>query len=151
MEKMSPDVYIQYVWEKLTKRERQELMKIEYFRYKSFLIRWKWSDKGNNLSASTMSQAGFYNCGYGDLVQCAFCNGRLSQWCEGDSPLFSHSKEFQFCKFVKQIDCDNIQWFNKKEGVIKRGIKYPYYLSLVPRQKPSISGNLAKLFVLKTL
>lgn len=53
-------------------------------------------------TAQKMAVAGFFYLGYGDSVQCSFCNGRLRDWSAMDDPWSKHARKFPHCKFILQ-------------------------------------------------
>lgn len=55
-----------------------------------------WSDTWP-VSPKALAQAGFYYCGPDDMVQCAWCYGKLQGWEQGDNPLREHAKHFASC------------------------------------------------------
>ena len=61
-------------------------MSSEEARLRSFL-RWPYS---NLIQPLDLAKAGMYFIGPGDLVQCAFCQGKLEGWSRGDNPLEEH-------------------------------------------------------------
>jgi len=55
-----------------------------------------WSDTWP-VSPKALAQAGFYYCGPEDMVQCAWCYGKLQGWEQGDNPLTEHARHFASC------------------------------------------------------
>jgi len=55
-----------------------------------------WSDTWP-VSPKALAQAGFYYCGPDDMVQCAWCYGKLQGWEQGDNPLKEHARHFASC------------------------------------------------------
>merc|ERR1719259_966931 len=55
-----------------------------------------WSDTWP-VSPKALAQAGFYYCGPEDMVQCAWCYGKLQGWEQGDNPLTEHARHFSSC------------------------------------------------------
>ena len=55
-----------------------------------------WSDKWP-VTPNALAQAGFYYCGPEDMVQCAWCYGKLQGWKQGDNPLREHKRRFASC------------------------------------------------------
>ena len=55
-----------------------------------------WSDTWP-VSPKALAQAGFYYCGPDDMVQCAWCYGKLQGWEQGDNPLREHARHFASC------------------------------------------------------
>jgi hypothetical protein len=54
------------------------------------------------------NQSGLYYSGHGDLVICAFCNGRLNNWQINDHPVLEHAKWFPTCSYVRGTETRNI-------------------------------------------
>ena len=46
---------------------------------------------------NALAQAGFFYCGPEDMVQCAWCYGKLQGWEQGDNPLVEHARHFPSC------------------------------------------------------
>ena len=44
----------------------------------------------------------FYYIGHNDKVKCAYCNGELYNWAEGDTAWGEHIQHFPTCSFVQQ-------------------------------------------------
>ena len=55
-----------------------------------------WSDTWP-VSSKALVQAGFFYCGPEDMVQCAWCYGKLQGWEQGDNPLTEHARHFASC------------------------------------------------------
>ncbi|CAG2162698.1 unnamed protein product, partial [Oppiella nova] len=51
------------------------------------------------ISIETLANAGFFYL-EGDLVQCAFCRGIISNWQQGNEPYAEHLKHFPLCPFI---------------------------------------------------
>lgn len=49
------------------------------------------------VSSKALAQAGFFYCGPEDMVQCAWCYGKLQGWEQGDDPLIEHARHFASC------------------------------------------------------
>ena len=65
-----------------------------------------WSDTWP-VSPKALAQAGFYYCGPDDMVQCAWCYGKLQGWEQGDNPLREHAKHFASCPKFGDRKADN--------------------------------------------
>ena len=75
-------------------REATIIFRDEKERLRTFEGSW------NNLSPVTpkaLVQAGFFYCGLEDIVQCAWCYGKLGGWEQCDDPLVEHVKHFPNC------------------------------------------------------
>ena len=69
----------------------------------------KWSDTCP-VTPNVLAKAGFYFCGPKDMVQCAFCYGKLEGWLQSDIPLIEHAKHFPNCsKFGKKQKTTNVR------------------------------------------
>jgi len=53
------------------------------------------------VSAVELARAGFFYTGAIDRVQCAFCQGFLRNWVDGDTPEGEHRRHFPDCPFVR--------------------------------------------------
>ena len=63
------------------------------------------------VTPNTLAQAGFFYCGPEDMVQCAWCYGKLQGWEQGDNPLKEHAHHFASCsKFgdYKAVDSKSL-------------------------------------------
>lgn len=60
------------------------------------------------LSPRTMTEAGFYYINRDDIVRCAFCNIEVGRWVEGDDPMADHERWAPACRFVRNIDNNNV-------------------------------------------
>ncbi|XP_067928989.1 uncharacterized protein [Watersipora subatra] len=105
---MSPSDYCHHVMNVLSEEQREVLMCHEIHRKKTYLVNWPHSDIVG-LSANNMAKAGFYYVGHDDLVQCAFCRGRLKSWTANDVPMEEHTRLFNFCRFVRALSCGNVE------------------------------------------
>ena len=77
-----------------------------------------WSDTWP-VSPKALAQAGFYYCGPEDMVQCAWCYGKLQGWEQGDNPLTEHARHFASCpKFGdrKAVDASSLVSVHKSQG-----------------------------------
>jgi len=45
-----------------------------------------------------------------DRVQCVFCRGSLHHWERDDNPMTEHARSFNFCRFVKGLECGNREY-----------------------------------------
>ncbi|XP_067949412.1 baculoviral IAP repeat-containing protein 7-like [Watersipora subatra] len=106
LEALPVQEYIPGIME-LTKAERLSLMADEKNRRKTFLANWPHADVPN-LTGNDMAAAGFYFLGESDKVHCAFCQGILHTWMEGDRPLLEHNIAFGFCKFIRAMNSSNV-------------------------------------------
>jgi len=61
----------------------------------------------NPVKASDLAAAGFFLFPPGDRVKCAFCNGRVKNWEQGDVPMDEHRKHYPRCPFLRG-DSDNV-------------------------------------------
>ena len=111
LDEMAPQEFLNYVHEELTLEERESLMVDEGQRRKTFQVNWPHSGQ---LSGVKMAQAGFYFLNTSDRVQCVFCRGSLHAWSENDSAMAEHAKAFNFCRFVKGLECGNREYRSKK-------------------------------------
>jgi len=71
------------------------------------------------VSPETLVQAGFYYCGPGDTVQCAWCYNKLMGWEEDDDPLTEHKRHFPACpKFgdSKSVDVSSLVNIRNSQG-----------------------------------
>ncbi|XP_067929371.1 uncharacterized protein [Watersipora subatra] len=111
LDQKTPKEYLCYINNDLTTEERESLMVDEGQRRRTFQI--KWPHYGT-LSGTKMAEAGFYYLGEGDQVQCAFCRGRLRNWSQHEVPMTEHARLFNFCQFVKGLNCGNREYRSKK-------------------------------------
>ncbi|XP_067948819.1 baculoviral IAP repeat-containing protein 7-B-like [Watersipora subatra] len=58
-----------------------------------------WPDS-NPVSATSLTEAGFYFTGCNDEVQCFSCGGILKDWQTNDCPWREHAKWFPHCSFL---------------------------------------------------
>lgn len=75
----------------------------KYPEYKRFKARLETFEKwlpSHCLDPHQLSEAGFYYCGYGDLVMCFYCGVCICDWKRGDSPFVEHVKRSFCCKFA---------------------------------------------------
>lgn len=72
-------------------------------RLKSFS---SWSS-GKISNPETLSKAGLFFSGKGDLVICFFCGGSLKDWQNEDVPWVEHARWFPNCKYVKLCKGEN--------------------------------------------
>ena len=107
LDAMSPREYLPFVLNELSLDERESLLIDEGQRRKTFQANWPHYGQ---LSGKKMAQAGFYSLGDTDRVQCVFCRGRLHSWSENDIPLTEHARAFNFCRFVKELECRNREY-----------------------------------------
>ena len=112
VDRMSPREFCNHVFNELSLEQREALMCDEAQRRKTYLVNWPHSNH-STLSGIKMAQAGLYSLGDYDQVQCAFCRGRLHRWEPGDVPMVEHARMFNFCKFVKGLQCGNIEYKSK--------------------------------------
>ena len=59
--------------------------------------------KSITITPHELCGAGFIYTGYGDMVKCVFCQGKLSQFETTDIPIVEHSKHFPQCEFVRTM------------------------------------------------
>jgi len=107
LDDMSPKEFLTYVLKELTLEERESLMVDERQRRKTFLVNWPYDDQRSGVK---MAQAGFYSLNCADRVQCVFCRGSLHQWSSPDTPMVEHARSFNFCRFVKGLECGNREY-----------------------------------------
>ncbi|XP_067929112.1 baculoviral IAP repeat-containing protein 7-like [Watersipora subatra] len=103
--------YLTYIKNDLTTEERESLMVDERERRRTFQTQWPHD---GTLSGMKMAEAGFYYLGEGDQVQCVFCRGRLRNWSQHEVPMTEHARLFNFCQFVKGLNCGNREYRSKK-------------------------------------
>ena len=81
----------------LTDRSFRLDMKLESKRLESFT---NWLTI-TNVCPENLAKAGLYYFGIADRVKCAFCNGILRNWEQGDEPMVEHRKFFPNCAFLR--------------------------------------------------
>jgi hypothetical protein len=59
----------------------------------------RWS-KSCPVTASSLSDSGFYYTGFGDEVRCFFCFGTIRGWEENDDPWEEHARWFPDCSYL---------------------------------------------------
>lgn len=116
-----------------------EQMKDEDKRLETYNGRWP---HGLSVLSEKLAKAGFYYCGPGDRVMCAFCKGSLEEWKPTDDPINEHKKYFSTCSFINKISSsdtpDRVENLNKDKqpkkkptpdqfGVVCEKPKYPQY------------------------
>ena len=69
--------------------------RIKEERIKSFFDFWPLGIMPH--TPDTFACAGFFHCGPGDTVQCAWCYGKLLNWNRNSCPLSEHKKFFPNC------------------------------------------------------
>ena len=73
--------------------------------FKDFSMRLKsfstWP-KYAPVAAQELANAGWFYTGLSDRVQCAWCNGVVYNWEEGDTGFGEHHKHYPNCDFLKQ-------------------------------------------------
>ena len=86
-------------------RETEILSQHRYYdqRIKTFQ-RWP---KSMIITAPELCAAGFIYSGYGDMVKCVFCRGKLSQFETSDIPIVEHARHFPQCEFIRTMMPDN--------------------------------------------
>ncbi|XP_065175203.1 baculoviral IAP repeat-containing protein 7-like [Sycon ciliatum] len=57
--------------------------------------------KEDTVSGRQLATAGFTYLGQGDTVTCLECNGRLSDWVDGDRPASQHARWFPSCSYIR--------------------------------------------------
>ncbi|XP_013391201.1 E3 ubiquitin-protein ligase XIAP-like [Lingula anatina] len=115
----------------LTERPRHERYAIESTRVQSF-ANWPPS---YTLRPEELARAGFFYAGFGDNVNCFFCNGWLRNWEPQDDPWAEHARWFPRCGFVRQCKGD------KFIRMIKEG-NSPHNLSQAQTQtQQGVSGS----------
>ena len=82
------------------------------------------------VPAEEFALAGFYYCGPGDTVVCAYCQGKLEDWSEGDDPLYEHAKHYRHCPFLipllKRPKISGYSQSSKRQKTFRKwGHKYP--------------------------
>lgn len=60
------------------------------------------------VSPAELARAGFHYLGYGDTVQCFFCDGILRHWVHGDTPRGEHERHFPACGLMMGRDVGNV-------------------------------------------
>jgi len=73
-----------------------------------------WPSTGK-VAAADLARAGFFYVGTADRVQCAFCQGCLCNWVEGDTPVGEHRRHFPECPFVCGVSVENVPSVNRAE------------------------------------
>ncbi|XP_067929674.1 baculoviral IAP repeat-containing protein 7-like [Watersipora subatra] len=111
LDQKNPKEYLTYIKNDLTTEERESLMVDEGERRRTFQTRWPHD---GTLSGAKMAEAGFYYLGERDQVQCVFCRGRLHNWSQQEVPMTEHARLFNFCRFVKGLNCGNREYRSKK-------------------------------------
>ena len=81
-------------------QEKRQKLKEKDNRVATFRGNWP---KDMPVTAEELAEAGFYFVGPNDKVACPFCNGRIFNWDEDDSPLEVHTRWFPICPFVKKV------------------------------------------------
>ena len=82
----------------------------EQLRYESKRLETleKWPKK-HIIDITKMAEVGLYFSGKDDKIVCAFCNGAMVNWAEGDEPAKEHYKYFaDKCPIVKGESTDNV-------------------------------------------
>ena len=59
----------------------------------------RWPES-NRITAEQLCDAGFYYTGFDDQVRCFYCDGRLTQWADGDDPWKEHARWFPGCSYL---------------------------------------------------
>ncbi|XP_067930248.1 baculoviral IAP repeat-containing protein 7-like [Watersipora subatra] len=111
LDQKTPREYLSYINNDLTTEERESLMVDEGQRRRTFQTQWPHD---GTLSGNKMAEAGFYYLGERDQVQCVFCRGRLHNWSQNEVPMTEHARLFNFCRFVKGLNCGNREYRSKK-------------------------------------
>jgi hypothetical protein len=58
-------------------------------------------------AAKCLAHAGFFYFDQGDLVQCVYCQGILSDWQKRDNPMDVHKHHFAHCPFINELPLVN--------------------------------------------
>ncbi|ESO88916.1 hypothetical protein LOTGIDRAFT_94905, partial [Lottia gigantea] len=61
----------------------------------------------NRVHPVSLAEAGFIYLGTGDTVQCVYCQGKLSQWENGDDPIREHFRHFSTCFYILEMKMNN--------------------------------------------
>ena len=61
--------------------------------------------KKDIVSVLSLSRAGFFYTGNGDMVRCAFCRRDFINWRAGDIPTEEHQRGVPYCPFVVENFC----------------------------------------------
>ncbi|XP_033122719.1 baculoviral IAP repeat-containing protein 2-like, partial [Anneissia japonica] len=67
----------------------------------------------STMTPSTLTRAGFFYTGSGDMVKCFSCNGKIEDWEFGDSAIGEHKRFFPNCKFVREKYMQNQLLWNQ--------------------------------------
>ena len=59
--------------------------------------------KPHIVTAQSLAQAGFYYTNRNDIVECAFCLGKIYNWKVGDNAVEEHRRLFPNCSFIKRV------------------------------------------------
>lgn len=73
-------------------------MFFESERLKSFNT---WPHPKEHISIEILAKAGQFYSGHSDMVMCAFCHLKQSQWQSDDHPILEHYKHFKNCRFIR--------------------------------------------------
>lgn len=86
--------------------ERKEQMLREENRFSTF--QGVWVPYSQIVRSEDLARQGFFYIGPNDRVMCAFCEGILSRWSQGDRVEDEHARHFQTCSFVNGSETRNI-------------------------------------------
>ncbi|XP_033095509.1 baculoviral IAP repeat-containing protein 2-like, partial [Anneissia japonica] len=68
----------------------------------------------STMNPSTLTRAGFFYTGSGDVVKCFSCNGKIADWEFGDSAIGEHKRFFPNCKLVREKYMQNLLPLNQR-------------------------------------
>ena len=83
------------------------LMRDESIRLETFTIQENHKYVSDYIYPNELANAGFFYLRF-DIIQCAFCRGKISGWKNGEKALAKHSLNFPLCPFIMEEDVGNI-------------------------------------------